>query len=96
VPEFRCLVSPPPQLLSSTFQLVEVATRLEHEDVPGARKALYSIDLAACERYWSECGHEAAARHDPVSHSARGEKRKRYDLNLWIGHLLGGATYLPR
>jgi hypothetical protein len=22
--------------------------------------------------------------------------RTRYDLKLWIGHLLGGAAYLPR
>ena len=22
--------------------------------------------------------------------------RRRYDLNLWIGHPLEGATYLPR
>jgi hypothetical protein len=22
--------------------------------------------------------------------------RERYDLNLWIGHPLKGATYLPR
>jgi hypothetical protein len=26
----------------------------------------------------------------------RGEGQRRYDLNLWIGHLFEGAAYLPR
>jgi hypothetical protein len=25
-----------------------------------------------------------------------GVQQERYDLNLWIGHLCEGATYLPR
>ena len=89
MPEVSCLVSPPPQLLSSAFQLVEVATRLEQDDVAGARAVLYSIDLAACERYWSQCGHEATARHDPAAHSAPGEKRKPFRVSAATYRLVG-------
>jgi hypothetical protein len=34
--------------------------------------------------------------HSVESDWTRSHKTKRYDLNLWIGHLLEGATYLPR
>ncbi len=89
MPKAVCLVPPPPQLLSSTFQLVEVATRLERGDVPDARKVLYSIDLAACERYWSECGHRATVHHDRASHSGRGEKPKPVRVSTKTYRLLG-------
>jgi hypothetical protein len=89
VPEVSCLVSPPPQLLASTVELAGVAARLEDDDVAGARAVLYSIDLAACERYWSECGHAATAHHDPAAHSVRGGKRKPFRVSAKTYRMLG-------
>ncbi len=67
-PDLQCLVQPPPQLLSSTFQLVEVANRLEDGDVEGAREMIYLIDLDACHWYWRECGRRRKLLHEPLRH----------------------------
>jgi hypothetical protein len=76
----KCLVRPPPQLLSSTFQLVEVANRLEGQDVEGAREMIYSIDLDACHWYWKECGRRRKLLHEPLRHSDYKRNVNRFNV----------------
>jgi hypothetical protein len=83
------LVAPPPQLFSSTYQMVEVASRLEQNDVQGARTVLYSIDLDACTWYWKESGRSGLARHDTAYHRDRKPRAKGFKFTTRLKREIG-------
>ncbi len=66
-----CLVVPPPQLYSATFQLALIADALEANDVAAARESLHSVDLQACRQLWQDCGDQWTLRHRKAAHVGR-------------------------
>ncbi len=83
-----CLVHPPPQLYSSTVQLIVIADALETGEVETIRDALNSIDLDACRQYWLDCGNEATRRHNKEAHLGR-DRAKRVTVSKAVRRTIG-------
>ncbi|MDQ6945332.1 MAG: HNH endonuclease [Actinomycetota bacterium] len=75
-----CLVVPPPQLYSATFQLANIADALDAHDATAVRDGLHSVDLAACRKYWTDCGKQWGLRHRKADHIGR-ERTKRVTVS---------------
>lgn len=72
-----CLVIPGQNLHDAAPVLAVVAALLSRGDLDAVRIALRTIDIAACDRYWDDCGRAGVARHRPDAHTGRRKARRR-------------------